>query len=381
MTSRLMSAESVTEGHPDKVCDQISDSILDACLGQDPDARVAAETLASGNSLHIAGEITTTAQVDVVEEARKVIRKIGYTDPALGFDSEGCFILTSLNSQSPDIARGVSKNGELGAGDQGVFYGFACDETPNLMPTPIALAHRLSKRLAEVRHQKLVPWLRPDGKTQVTVRYEDGRPVGLTSLVVSAQHAPEADMAELVRGIVAEVVFSEVNIDWITKDTRVLINPTGRFVEGGPAADTGLTGRKIMVDTYGGCARHGGGAFSGKDSTKVDRTAAYMARYVAKNVVAAGLAARCEVSIAYAIGQRNPEMVALEMFGTEKVDPERLCSIVQNIFPFSVSGMVAELGLRRPLFVKTSAYGHFGREDEGFAWERLDKAELLRSFF
>lgn len=379
--SYLMSAESVTEGHPDKVCDQISDSILDACLAQDPDARVAAEVLASGNTLHIAGEITTSARIDCVAEARRVVREIGYTDPDLGFDSEHCFVLTDLHTQSPDIAMGVSRKGEVGAGDQGVFYGYACDETDTRMAMPIALAHALSKRLAHVRRERLVPWLRPDGKTQVTVRYEAGRPVALESLVVSAQHVPEVGMEELVRELLTHVVFAEIDPSWIGRDTRVLINPTGRFVKGGPAADTGLTGRKIMVDTYGGCAHHGGGAFSGKDATKVDRTAAYMARYVAKNIVAAGLASQCEVAIAYAIGQPYPEMINFNTLGSGKVDSKRLDTVVREVFPFSVAGMIKELSLCKPQFQKTAAYGHFGREDEGFAWERTDKAELLRSFF
>ncbi|MDR3438605.1 methionine adenosyltransferase [Telmatospirillum sp.] len=373
------SSESVTEGHPDKICDQISDGILDACLEQDPKARVAVETLVSGDTAFIAGEISTTAQIDAVQTARQVIREIGYVDPALGFDAESCFILTNLRTQSPDIDLGVSRGSELGAGDQGVFYGYACDETDNLMPASIDLAHRLSMRLAAARRNGTLPWLRPDGKTQVTVGYDAaGKPRDLLGVVVSAQHDATVERETLVRGIVEAVICPEAK-DWLRPDTRLLINPTGRFVAGGPAADTGVTGRKIMVDTYGGCARHGGGAFSGKDPTKVDRSAAYMARYVAKNVVAAGLAARCQVALAYAIGQSLPEMVSIDTFGTETVDTDRLSSAVRDVFPLSVSGMIAALDLCRPIYRKTAAYGHFGRENEGFQWEKTDRAEALRA--
>lgn len=377
MQACFMSSESVTEGHPDKVCDQVSDGILDACLAQDPMARVAVETLASGNTLVIAGEVTTSAQIDPVRTAREVIREIGYADPALGFDSASCFILTNLRRQSADIDLGVSRSLELGAGDQGVFYGFACDETRSCMPMPIQLAHQLSRRLAQVRRDGTLPWLRPDGKTQVTVRYDAaGRPAALTSVVVSAHHDPAVDREDLVRGIVEAVIYPEVQ-DWLRPDTRVLINPTGRFVAGGPEADTGVTGRKLMVDTYGGCARHGGGAFSGKDATKVDRTAAYMARYVAKNIVAARLATRCEVALAYAIGQSSPEMVAIDTFGTETMAAGRLAASVREVFPLTVSGMIAALDLRRPIFRSTAAYGHFGRDGEGFPWERVNRVPDL----
>ncbi|MBK1664601.1 methionine adenosyltransferase [Rhodospirillum rubrum] len=379
MRAYCVTSESVTEGHPDKVCDQISDGILDACLAQDPAARVAVETLVSGNTVFIAGEITTTARLDAVRTAREVIRDIGYADPALGFDSGSCFILTNLRTQSPDIDLGVSRGAELGAGDQGVLYGYACDETASLMPAPIHMAHGLSLRLAAARHGGVLPWLRPDGKTQVTVRYDgEGRPEALTSVIVSTQHDEGVNRETLARGIIEEVIYPEVG-GWLKPETRVLINPTGRFVIGGPAGDTGVTGRKLMVDTYGGCARHGGGAFSGKDSTKVDRTAAYMARYAAKNVVAAGLARRCEVALAYAIGERLPEMVSVETFGTETIDVDRLTAAVRETFPFSVSGMIAALDLRRPIFRKTAAYGHFGRENQGFQWEKTDRVDVLRA--
>ncbi|RAP42975.1 methionine adenosyltransferase [Rhodovulum viride] len=372
------SSESVTEGHPDKVCDQISDAILDAYLTRDPMARVAAEVLASGNTLHIAGEITSTAHVDVSAVARGVLRRIGYTDPALGFDAEGCFILTDLHEQSPDIAMGVSRDAELGAGDQGIFYGFACDETPVLMPAAIHHAHRLTETLARVRHTGRLPWLRPDGKAQVTFENgPDGRPAVLRSLVLSAQHAPEIEREEMLRGLIEEVI-APVMGHWLRAETRVLINPTGRFVLGGPAADTGLTGRKLMVDTYGGIGRHGGGAFSGKDSTKVDRTAAYMCRYIAKNVVAAGIAQSCEVSLAFAIGQFHPEMVGITLPRGCEVTPDRLEKAVREVFPLSVAGMIDTLHLRRPIFERTAAYGHFGRGTEGFPWEQTDRTVALQ---
>jgi len=379
MREHRITSESVTEGHPDKVCDQISDGILDACLAQDPLARVAVETLVSGNMVVIAGEITTTARIDAELTAREVIREIGYTDPALGFDNETCFVLAKLRTQSPDIDLGVSRGTELGAGDQGVFYGYACNETPNRMPIPIQLSHALSMRLAEMRHSGALPWLRPDGKVQVTMGYDaEGRPVALDSVVVSTQHDEQVSRETLVGGIVESVIVPELG-PWLRPTTRVLVNPTGRFVVGGPAGDTGVTGRKLMVDTYGGCAQHGGGAFSGKDATKVDRTAAYMARYAAKNVVAAGLATRCQISLAYAIGQALPEMIAVESFGTETVDADRLTRAVQEVFPWTVSGMIAALDLRRPAFRKTAAYGHFGRENQGFKWEETDRTEALRA--
>ncbi|PRY20055.1 methionine adenosyltransferase [Aliiruegeria haliotis] len=376
-----VSSESVTEGHPDKVCDQISDAILDAYLAQDPTARVAVEVLASGNTLHVAGEVTSTARVDIPPVVRSVLRRIGYSDPALGFDADNCFILRDLQAQSPDIAQGVDgadNNEALGAGDQGIFYGYACDETPSCMPSAIHYAHRLTETLAALRHGGQLPWLRPDGKAQVTFRNDDaGRPVELTSLVLSCQHDPNIPREKMLRGVIEHVLVPVLG-PWLRHDTRVLINPTGRFVDGGPAADTGLTGRKIMVDTYGGIGRHGGGAFSGKDPTKVDRTAAYMARYIAKNVVAAGLAPSCEVSLAFAIGQFTPEMIGVRVPADSDVDTDSLERAIRQIFPLSVSGMIEALDLQRPIFGKTASYGHFGREVEDFAWERTDRTKELR---
>jgi S-adenosylmethionine synthetase len=376
----LATAESVTEGHPDKICDQISDGILDAYLEQDPFARVAAETMVTGNTVFIAGEITSSARISIESTARRVIREIGYTRPELGFDADTCFIVTSVHAQSPDIARGVSRGDVTGAGDQGVFYGYACDETPAFMPCPAFQAHALSRRLSQVRKCGALPWLRPDGKTQVTVRYgPEGRPAGLTSIVVAAQHDPDISRKTLAQGIAEHVIAPVIPASWLSPNTRILVNPTGRFVDGGPAADTGLTGRKIMVDTYGGCARHGGGAFSGKDATKVDRSAAYMARYIAKNVVAAGLARQCEVALAFAIGRPEPEMLTVNTFGTENTDTGAIRDAICRAFPLSVAGMIACLDLRRPVFRQTAAYGHFGREEPLFAWERTDVAATLRA--
>lgn len=380
MRKSLVSAESVTEGHPDKVCDQISDAILDAYLSVDRDARVAAETVVAGDTVFLAGEITSRQRLNVEPTVRQTIREIGYTDPALGFDADNCFLITDLREQSPDIAQGVSRAGELGAGDQGVFYGFATDETPSYMPAPIHFAHKLTKALADARHNGVLDWLRPDGKAQVTFVYdEDGLPKQLSSIVVSTQHAPEVDQKMLVRGVLEQVICPHLQ-QWIRSDTRVHINPTGRFVEGGPKADTGLTGRKLMVDTYGGIARHGGGAFSGKDPTKVDRSAAYYGRYIAKNIVAAGLAKKCEVSLAFAIGQTEPEMVDVNTFGTSTVDPDKLVHAVRELFPLTVSGMIDTLNLRRPIYKQTAAYGHFGRETGVFPWEGMERAAILRRF-
>nr|WP_321482982.1 methionine adenosyltransferase [uncultured Cohaesibacter sp.] len=380
MRKSLVSAESVTEGHPDKVCDQISDAILDAYLSVDKDARVAAETVVAGDTVFLAGEITSRQRLNVEPTVRQTIREIGYTDPALGFDADNCFLITDLREQSPDIAQGVSRAGELGAGDQGVFYGFATDETPSYMPAPIHFAHKLTKALADARHNSVLDWLRPDGKAQVTFVYdEDGLPKQLSSIVVSTQHAPEVDQKMLVRGVLEQVICPHLQ-QWIRSDTRVHINPTGRFVEGGPKADTGLTGRKLMVDTYGGIARHGGGAFSGKDPTKVDRSAAYYARYIAKNIVAAGLAKKCEVSLAFAIGQTEPEMVDVNTFETSTVDPDKLVHAVRELFPLTVSGMIDTLNLRRPIYKQTAAYGHFGRETGVFPWEGMERAAILRRF-
>lgn len=380
MRKSLVSAESVTEGHPDKVCDQISDAILDAYLSVDSEARVAAETVAAGDTVFLAGEITSRQRLDVEPIVRQTIREIGYTDPALGFDADHCFLITDLREQSPDIAQGVSRAGELGAGDQGIFYGFATDETPSYMPAPIYYAHKLTKALAEARHNGVLNWLRPDGKAQVTFVYDEkGLPTQISSIVVSTQHAPEVDQKMLVRGVLEQVICPYLQ-QWIQSDTRVHINPTGRFVEGGPKADTGLTGRKLMVDTYGGIARHGGGAFSGKDPTKVDRSAAYYARYIAKNIVAAGLAKKCEVSLAFAIGQTEPEMVDVNAFGTSAVDLDKLVYAVKELFPLTVSGMIETLNLRRPIYKQTAAYGHFGRETGVFPWEGMERAAILRRF-
>ncbi|TNM61027.1 methionine adenosyltransferase [Aliirhizobium smilacinae] len=378
MVARYTTAESVTEGHPDKVCDQISDAVLDAHLAQDPMARVAAEVMVSGNMVHVAGEVTSRARIDVSAIVREVTRRIGYTDPDLGFDADSCFILVDLHEQSPDIAQGVVQEKNFGAGDQGTFYGYATDETESLMPVSIDFAHRLTRRLAEVRKNGLLPWLRPDGKAQVTFAHDaQGRPEKLISVVVSTQHSADIEREQLLRGVLEEVIVPVMG-RWLTRDTRVLINPTGRFVKGGPAADTGLTGRKIIVDTYGGIGRHGGGAFSGKDATKVDRSGAYMARYIAKNIVAAGLAKNCEISLAFAIGQTEPEMVAVSSAEKLAVDSGLLEEAVRELFPLSVSGMIDVLGLRRPIFEKTASYGHFGRNAEGWSWEQTDRADSLR---
>lgn len=380
MVARYTTSESVTEGHPDKVCDQISDAILDAHLTEDPMARVAAEVMVSGNMVHVAGEVTSKARVNVVGVVRDVIRQIGYTDPDLGFDADGCFVLTDLHEQSPDIAQGVVQEKDFGAGDQGIFYGYATDETDSYMPAAIHYAHRLTHRLAEVRKSGLLPWLRPDGKAQVTFAHDaKGRPERLIGVVVSTQHAENVSEESLLRGVIGDVI-APVMGDWLRRDTRVLINPTGRFVAGGPAADTGLTGRKIIVDTYGGIGRHGGGAFSGKDATKVDRTGAYMARYIAKNVVAAGLAKNCEISLAFAIGQKTPEMVGVSIEGESKVDTDIVAEAIRELFPLSVSGMIDALALRRPVFQKTASYGHFGRMTEERSWEKTDRAQILRRY-
>ncbi len=375
-----MTSEAVTEGHPDKLCDQISDAILDAYLQQDAMSHVAVESFASGNVLTIAGEVSSSGTVDVPAEARKVIREIGYTDAALGFSADECLIFTNVHQQSSDIRQGVAKEeGALGSGDQGVMYGYATNETPNFMPITVNLAQGLVRRLDEVRHEtELGRILRPDGKSQVTMRFDEkGKPVALHSVIVSAQHAEDVSQ-EVLRQIIRSVVIEPVCGPWLTAGTSFRINQTGRFVIGGPVGDTGLTGRKIMVDTYGTLARHGGGAFSGKDGTKVDRSAAYMARYVAKNIVAAGLCDRCEVALAYAISGIYPEAVQINTFGTEHVPAADIDAAVKRVFSFTVSDMIRVLDLRRPQFRKTAVYGHFGRENEGFAWERTDKAAELR---
>ncbi|MBW7572280.1 methionine adenosyltransferase [Caproiciproducens faecalis] len=387
MKEYLVTSESVTEGHPDKICDQISDGILDAYLEQDPESRVAVETMISPNTIMIAGEVTSKAKVDVPGVAREIVKKIGYTQPCTGFDCQNAMVLTNITSQSPDIARGVDSSLEdgscgkkvFGAGDQGMMYGYACDETEHYMPITIDLAHRLVMKLAQVRKDGTVPWLYPDGKSQVTMKYsEEGKPLCLTGIVISAQHSAEVDRETVCNTILQKVIQSEVDPKWMNSETKIYINQTGRFVIGGPAADVGLTGRKIMVDTYGGVGKHGGGAFSGKDPTKVDRSAAYMARYAAKNIVAAKLAAKCEVSLAYAIGMADPVAVTVNTFGTEKISRECIDAAVRETFSFSVADILEQLNLKKPQFLRTAAYGHFGREDQDFQWEKLDKVQLLQ---
>ncbi|MCR5175957.1 MAG: methionine adenosyltransferase [Anaerovibrio sp.] len=386
----LFTSESVTEGHPDKMADQISDSILDAILAQDPYGRVACETLVTTGQAHIAGEISTDCYVDIAKIVRETVRKIGYTRAKYGFDADTCGILVSLDEQSPDIAQGVDKalearqgeddaDGATGAGDQGMMFGYACNETPEYMPMPIALAHRLSRRLTEVRKNGTLPYLRPDGKTQVTVAYEDGKPVAIDTIVISTQHDEDVSLEQIRKDLIEHVVKAVVPAELLSEDTKYFINPTGKFVIGGPQGDCGLTGRKIIVDTYGGMARHGGGAFSGKDPTKVDRSGAYAARYVAKNIVAAGLAERAEVQIAYAIGVARPVSVMVETFGTGKVDDRTLEELVQKNFDLRPDGIIKMLDLRRPIYAQTAAYGHFGRVDIDLPWEHTDKADALKA--
>jgi len=376
MTDFLFTSESVTEGHPDKVCDQISDAILDAIIKDDPGCRVACETMATTGLVIVAGEITTNVYIEIPEVARAVIKDIGYDSSDMGFDWESCGVLTSIHKQSPDIAMGVDPGG---AGDQGLMFGYACTDTDVLMPMPIVYAHMLTKQLTRVRKEKILDFLRPDGKSQVSIEYLDDKPIRIDTVVIASQHAPEATTQQIQEGIIEEVIRKTLPADMLDDKTRYLINPTGRFVTGGPMGDTGLTGRKIIVDTYGGQGSHGGGCFSGKDPSKVDRSASYMARYIAKNIVAAGLAEKCEVQLAYAIGVADPVSVMINSFRTAKVPVDRIALAVREVFPLQPRKIIKALDLLRPIYTKTAAYGHFGREEPDFTWERTDRIDELKS--